>query len=1317
MTRNPLECSNASLTSCTCLTPWLVRTSSYVACVPSGSFLDSSDIRACPIGYACPEGLLVTCVPTEYQNETGQTACKPVPTGFYSIAGRAMALCPHGSFCVGDMVTPCPRGSFCSSGVATKCPLGSYQDLAGAGACKVLADGTVGTPSAVGATGVANCMPGFACANGVASACGAVFFQDEASMPSCKPVRPVCFSNTDIPPTPTSDRVCSTAVPISVDQVSHARWTATGSTDLIAAADNVYGCASLPAFTTSLHESTGFRLSLVAPRRQFSITPLENRTVDIFFSMTWCTSHAAHVRFVSSPGTSRTNITVNATFVGADDLGLVSWEGSSVATDASCLELLAQSTEVKDPVTFSRVILELSYDNHAVLETQAVTYIPISPSVILVYSAGPGTEPMLSIEDRRDPVWDDGNCTALSFQVNYTGDHAMVPVRWSIPRATDNFVQAPRIAARITTVRGRTSDLPAVMAGATEEEQLLHIGDSPYVVEYTATDVAGNNEPCRFNITIAYKSNSTFNLASTRIFNENVTTTMTGNYMIRRVIRPLTSSRLLLPSFSTDLSLFTAVRLTVRAGPGESFRVRCGAHISVGKMEVNLGWKATNPANASVAPITPAFATYEFADPKWFPSEEAATFDPSWLVLDATVSPDELTVTGSSREINGSFTFSALHITIAYPSGLVSGGSDGTYVADTAVDSGVQFVLLEQHAPGFELPSVQPIEFLTIVDSEPPKLTPCPENISLPTRPRESYAVIVWDSPTASDNWGAVTLTATNSSGMPWNITAPVTVTYTAVDMAGLTSHCSFSVEVYDDEPPVLTCLDVRVVRESGRSLTWPTPIARDNSNVSEVTCDPESGESGDSFNDGPNTVSCTAEDGAHLVTPCNFTVTVESPAASQASESSSTITAVASCAGALLLVVVLVFIVVSRRRRESVRREIRGILSELNLDEDGGEKRALKELKRSDLVTLDALGQGNFGSVQKALYTQSARQSRGVDILVAVKCCHADSAAEGRRALLEEATIMAQFQHPNVLRLIGIVAEDPLMVVIEFMELGALLGLLQRQPLEEARRLGAALDCAQGLAYLHARGFVHRDVAARNVLVNSAWQCKISDFGLSRDKEESSYYRSKGGALPVRWAAPEALEHNRFSEATDVWSFGIMVYEIWTKGETPYKDWSNQRVWVEVTSGTRLPCPDLCDTVVYEDAILSCWDANAKLRPTFAQLVVRLSTLTGKDPAAPAIRSGGSVSDAQRYAGDHAAYVTVIGKDGSRIAATASLAPPRATGEQETFGFPSTGASDPYVDILAHDHVDMGVVADDYLDVHESMEMKTFKKTSQYYS
>ena len=105
--------------------------------------------------------------------------------------------------------------------------------------------------------------------------------------------------------------------------------------------------------------------------------------------------------------------------------------------------------------------------------------------------------------------------------------------------------------------------------------------------------------------------------------------------------------------------------------------------------------------------------------------------------------------------------------------------------------------------------------------------------------------------------------------------------------------------------------------------------------------------------------------------------------------------------------------------------------------------------------------------------------------------------------------------------------------------------------------------------------------------------------FSLAREQEEDTYYRSKGGNLPVRWSAPEALEDRKFSEASEIWSFGILMYEVWTKGALPYQGMHNQKVWVQVSNGYRLPKPDGCSQEVY-DLMLKCWEHEPHDRAVF---------------------------------------------------------------------------------------------------------------------
>ena len=205
----------------------------------------------------------------------------------------------------------------------------------------------------------------------------------------------------------------------------------------------------------------------------------------------------------------------------------------------------------------------------------------------------------------------------------------------------------------------------------------------------------------------------------------------------------------------------------------------------------------------------------------------------------------------------------------------------------------------------------------------------------------------------------------------------------------------------------------------------------------------------------------------------------------------------------------------------------------------------------------------------------------------------------------------MAQFDHGNVVKLVGVVTVGaPLLVVMEYCSLGSLDAYVKVIDTSDRKKVQIAADCAAGMAYLASRKFIHRDLAARNIFLDSDARAKIGDFGMSREAVGRDYYLSKGGQLPIRWTAPECLEEHKFSEQSDVWSFGILLYELWTRAELPYKGWRNEKVWVQVLGGYRLESPADCPTEVYW-LMMSCWK-DAGSRPPFATLAEALGDALG---------------------------------------------------------------------------------------------------------
>ncbi|XP_078374480.1 ephrin type-B receptor 1-B-like [Oculina patagonica] len=271
------------------------------------------------------------------------------------------------------------------------------------------------------------------------------------------------------------------------------------------------------------------------------------------------------------------------------------------------------------------------------------------------------------------------------------------------------------------------------------------------------------------------------------------------------------------------------------------------------------------------------------------------------------------------------------------------------------------------------------------------------------------------------------------------------------------------------------------------------------------------------------------------------------------------------------------------------------------------------KELDRSDTKLEGIIGQGEFADVYKG--TLKTREGKQV---VAVKVLRPGSSEKNQKDFLSEASIMCQFNHPNVIRLIGVVTQSsPMMILAEFLESGSLDYFLQERDgqLTSLQLIGMARGVACGMVYLSNMNFIHRDLAARNVLVGENMLCKVSDFGLSRelhaddDEQDLAEYETQGGKIPVRWTAPEALQYRTFSTASDVWSFGILVWEIMSYCNRPYWDWNNYDVIKRVKSGYRLPPPQGCPNVVY-CLMMECWDKDKSKRPTFSEIVSRFDEL-----------------------------------------------------------------------------------------------------------
>ncbi|XP_076140501.1 tyrosine-protein kinase SYK isoform X1 [Alosa pseudoharengus] len=261
----------------------------------------------------------------------------------------------------------------------------------------------------------------------------------------------------------------------------------------------------------------------------------------------------------------------------------------------------------------------------------------------------------------------------------------------------------------------------------------------------------------------------------------------------------------------------------------------------------------------------------------------------------------------------------------------------------------------------------------------------------------------------------------------------------------------------------------------------------------------------------------------------------------------------------------------------------------------------------RSQLFLEDGeLGSGNFGTVLKGIYTMRKTKKP-----VAVKILkNDDNNAAVRDEMLREANVMQQLDNPYIVRMIGICEAENLMLVMELAELGPLHKYLQRHKMSVSSKNITELvhQVSMGMKYLEEHNFVHRDLAARNVLLVTQHYAKISDFGLSKAlTEEENYYKAKGhGKWPVKWYAPECMNYYKFSCKSDVWSFGVLMWEAYSYGQKPYKGMKGNEVIQMIESGQRMEAPANSPPEIYE-LMKKCWTYKADERPSFSVVEPRL--------------------------------------------------------------------------------------------------------------
>ncbi|CAH3180398.1 unnamed protein product [Porites lobata] len=282
--------------------------------------------------------------------------------------------------------------------------------------------------------------------------------------------------------------------------------------------------------------------------------------------------------------------------------------------------------------------------------------------------------------------------------------------------------------------------------------------------------------------------------------------------------------------------------------------------------------------------------------------------------------------------------------------------------------------------------------------------------------------------------------------------------------------------------------------------------------------------------------------------------------------------------------------------------------------------ERSSWEVRRTDVTIVKVIGKGAFCQVAKA-EVWNLNGSKGVTT-VAAKMLKGKAPDSDRKDLMSELELMKKLKpHPYVIKLMGCVTEtDPLLVLIEYIPYGDLLGFLRKSrglkdnyyknpdikpktTLTSQQLIQFAWQIADGMEFLSSNKVIHRDLAARNVLVGEGEKCKVTDFGMARDVYGDDIYKKKSrGRLPVKWTAYEALLYGTYTTQSDVWSFGVVLYEIFTVGGCPYPGIEGREIANKLKNGYRMPKPKHIDQNLY-DLMLQCWQQKPNERPTFSVL------------------------------------------------------------------------------------------------------------------
>eukprot|EP00075_Anas_platyrhynchos_P010490 XP_027299743.1 ephrin type-A receptor 10 isoform X1 [Anas platyrhynchos] len=281
------------------------------------------------------------------------------------------------------------------------------------------------------------------------------------------------------------------------------------------------------------------------------------------------------------------------------------------------------------------------------------------------------------------------------------------------------------------------------------------------------------------------------------------------------------------------------------------------------------------------------------------------------------------------------------------------------------------------------------------------------------------------------------------------------------------------------------------------------------------------------------------------------------------------------------------------------------------------------KELDNASIKIERIIGTGEFGEICRGCLKLPSKR----ELPVAIQTLRAGCSAKQQRCFLAEACTMGQFDHANVIRLEGVITRgNTMMIVMEYMGNGVLDSFLRKHEgqFTSTQLITMLQGIASGMKYLAEMGYIHKSLAAHKVLVNSSLACKITGFRQPQEDKMETIFSTMRGKSLVLWSAPEAIQYHHFSPASDVWSFGIVMWEVMSYGERPYWDMSHQDVMKAVEDGFRLPAPANCQPPLHQ-LMLDCWQKDRSQRPKFSHIHDVLSKMVQSPQPQPCARSRGA--------------------------------------------------------------------------------------------